>query len=63
VPPGLGVQVTASDSLSSSDFGDAGLVSGGGVWRTPGFDNAAHKAILTASTSLGSIKFAVGGCQ
>jgi hypothetical protein len=64
LPEGLGVQVTASDNLSSSDFSQAGLIAGGGLWRTPGFDNAAHKATLTASTSLGSIKFGrAGGCQ
>jgi hypothetical protein len=65
LPEGLGVQVTASDNLSSSDFGGAGLVGGGGgIWRTTNFDTAAHKAILTAGTSLGSIKFeSAGGCQ
>ncbi|HEX7591598.1 MAG TPA: hypothetical protein VF375_06560 [Candidatus Limnocylindrales bacterium] len=64
LPEGLGVQVTANHNLSSTDFSGAGLVAGGGVWQTPGFDRAAHKAYLTASTSLGSIKFeSAGGCQ
>ena len=35
VPAGLGVQVSASDSLSSSDFSGAGLVQVGGLWQTP----------------------------
>jgi len=64
VPEGLGVQVTSNDSLSSSDFSAAGLVRVGGVWRTPNYDSAAHKAILTTETSLGSVKFeAAGGCK
>jgi hypothetical protein len=64
VPEGLGVQVTSSDSLSSSDFSAVGLVRVGGAWRTPNYDGAAHKAILTAETSLGSVKFeTAGGCK
>ncbi len=64
VPAGLGVQVTASDSLSSSDFHDAGLVRVGGTWQTPGYDSATHKANLTVETSLGSLKLrSAGGCK
>jgi len=64
VPAGLGVQVTASDSLSSSDFSGAGLVQVGSVWKSPSYDTAAHKANLTAETSLGSLKLnPAGGCK
>ena len=64
VPVDLGVRVTASDSLSSSDFGGAGLVRVGGTWQTPGYDNATHKANLTVETSLGSLKLrSAGGCK
>jgi hypothetical protein len=64
VPANLGVRVTASDSLSSSDFGGAGLVRVGGAWQTPGYDNATHKANLTVETSLGSLKLrSAGGCK
>ncbi|MGD0122196.1 MAG: DUF4097 family beta strand repeat-containing protein [Candidatus Limnocylindrales bacterium] len=64
VPANLGVRVTASDSLSSSDFGGAGLVRVGGTWQTPGYDNATHKANLTVETSLGSLKLrSAGGCK
>ena len=64
VPANLGVRVTASDSLSSSDFGDAGLVRVGGSWQTPDYDNATHKANLTVETSLGSLKLrSAGGCK
>lgn len=65
VPQGLGVRVTASNSLSSSDFREAGLVAaGGGTWQTPNYDSAAHKAVLTVETSLGSLKLQrAGECE
>jgi len=64
VPAGLGVQVAASDSLSSSDFSGAGLIQVGGIWKTPDYDSAAHKANLTAETSLGTLKLnPAGGCK
>ncbi|MFI5259478.1 MAG: hypothetical protein ACHQ01_07720 [Candidatus Limnocylindrales bacterium] len=64
VPAGLGVQVSGSDSLSSSDYGGAGLVQIGGVWKSPNYDSAPHKANLTFETSLGSIKLnPAGGCK
>ena len=64
LPPGLGVQVTASDSLSSSDIAGAGLVRTGGVWQTPNYATAPHKANLSFDTSLGSLKLhPAGGCK
>jgi len=64
VPAGLGVQVAASDSLSSSDFHDAGLVRMDGQWQTPGYSSATYKANLTVETSLGSLKLrSAGGCK
>jgi len=64
VPAGLGVQVAASDSLSSSDFSGAGLVHVGGVWKSPDYDIAAHKANLTVETSLGRLTLnPAGGCK
>jgi len=64
VPADLGVSVVSSDSLSSSDFSDAGLVLTGGAWQTPNYLEAAHRASLTVDTSLGSVKFKhAGGCQ
>lgn len=64
VPAGLGVQVSASNSLSSADYTGAGLVQVGDLWESPNFDSAAHKAILTFETSLGSVKLhSAGGCQ
>lgn len=64
IPAGLGVQVTSTDSLSSSDFSGAGLVRVRGLWQTPNYDSAAHKANLNFSTSLGSLKLhPAGGCK
>jgi hypothetical protein len=64
LPANLGVRVTASDSLSSSDFSGSGLVKSGSAWQTPGYDGAAHKANLTFDTSLGSLKLhPAGGCK
>ncbi len=63
VPAGLGVQVSSSDSLSSSDFSRAGLVRVGGLWQTPNYSTASHRAVLTVETSLGSLKLqSAGGC-
>ena len=64
VPADLGVSVTSSDSLSSSDFAQAGLVRNGNAWQTTNYLVAAHKANLSVDTSLGSVKFKhAGGCQ
>jgi hypothetical protein len=64
VPQGLGVQVTSSESLSSSDYGGGGLVQVGAVWQTPDYSTAAHRANLTIGTSLGSVKLhPAGGCK
>jgi hypothetical protein len=64
VPDGLGLKVTASDSLSSSDFDGLNMIRSGNEWKTPGYDTAAHHANLTASTSLGSLKIRhAGGCK
>jgi hypothetical protein len=64
LPADLGVQVTADDTLSSSDFAGAGLVRVGSVWRATNYDTAAHKANLTIETNLGSVKLrAAGGCK
>ena len=64
VPAGLGVQVTASDRLSSSDLSGAGLIHTGGLWQTPDYASASHKANLTFETSLGSLRLnPAGGCK
>jgi Putative adhesin len=63
VPGDLGLSVTSSDSLSSSDFAEAGLVRNGSAWQTTNYLVATHRATLTVDTSLGSVKFKhAGGC-
>lgn len=63
-PPELGLQITASDSLSSSDFSGVGMIQVGSVWQTSNFAAATHKANLTVNTSLGSLKLhPAGGCK
>ena len=63
-PSGLGVRVTNSDSLSSSDYGSLGMVRSGGSWQTPNYETATHKANLTVNTSLSSLKLHnAGGCK
>jgi hypothetical protein len=64
VPDELGLKVSASDSLSSSDFRDLGMVRSGGEWKTLNYDTASHKANLTFDTNLGSLKLShAGGCK
>ena len=64
VPSELGVQIASSDSLSSSDFSGIGMIRVGGVWQTPNYATATHKANLTVKTSLGSLKLhPAGGCK
>ncbi len=64
LPEGLGVHVTSTDSLSSSDFAGAGMVRVGNAWQTPNYGSAAHRADLTVDTSLGSLNFNhAGGCN
>ena len=61
---GLGVQVSGTDSLSSSDFAGAGLIRSGSGWQTPNYSSAAHQATITFNTSLGSLKLlSAGGCK
>jgi hypothetical protein len=63
-PPELGLQVTTTESLSSSDFGALGMVHTGNTWQTTNYSTAAHKANLTVNTSLGSLKLhPAGGCK
>ena len=64
IPEGLGVSVTSTSSLSSSEFGEAGLIRHGATWQTLNYYTATHKADLTVDTSLGSVEFKdAGGCK
>jgi hypothetical protein len=61
VPAGLGVQLTTSTSLGSSDFAGMGMALSGGVWQSRDYATAAHKAVLHVDTSLGSMKLRPSG--
>jgi hypothetical protein len=64
VPSGLGVRITSSDSLSSSDFSGAGMSRVDGAWQTGNYATATHKANISVETSLGSLKLhSAGGCK
>jgi hypothetical protein len=65
VPSELGVRVTNSDNLSSSDYGSLRMIRSGNSWQTPNYDTAAHKANLTVNASLSSLKLHnnTGGCK
>ena len=64
IPAGLGVQVSGTDSLSSSDFAGAGLIRSASGWQTPNYSSAPHQATINFNTSLGSLKLlSAGGCK
>ena len=64
VHPDLGVRVSASDSLSSSEFRDLDMVRNGNTWTSRNYETATHHANLTVSTNLGSFKLRnAGGCK
>jgi hypothetical protein len=64
VPADMGVSITSSDSLSSSDFAELGMIRSGNTWTTPNYSTAAHKAIFSVDTSLGSVAFKhLGECR
>jgi hypothetical protein len=63
-PPELGLQVTTTESLSSSDLSGLGMTRVGDSWQTSNYATATHKANLTVNTSLGSLKLhPAGGCK
>jgi hypothetical protein len=63
-PPGLGLQITASDSLGSTELSGMGLTRNGNVWTSSDYATAAHRANLTVDTSLGSMRLhGLGGCK
>ena len=64
VPSELGLQIKSTDSLSSTDLGHFGMYHTGDRWETPNFGSAAHRAMLTIDTSLGSFELqSSGGCK
>jgi hypothetical protein len=62
-PSQTGLRFTTSQNFGSHDFASAGLVDQGGVWQTPGFENAASRITLQVSSNFGSIDLnRQGGC-
>ena len=64
VPAGAGLRVQTSGALGSNNLADHGLIDGGGVWTTPGFDSAAVRIDLDATINAGNLELdPSGGCS
>ena len=56
VPAEVALRLVTGESVAASnDFGDRGLVSGGGAWETPGYASATVKTTLNVSANAGSL--------
>jgi hypothetical protein len=63
-PSQLGLRLTSTESLASTNYSGAGLVRVGDAWQTPGYDTAAAKADFSVSVSVGSMTLnPAGGCK
>jgi hypothetical protein len=62
-PDGLGLRLDGGvDGIGSIDH--TGLVSVGDAWQTPGYDTAPYHAVVTVTTSVGSVDInPKGGCK
>ncbi len=64
VPSGLGLQISAHQTLGGTNFEAAGLVQNGELWTTPDLGTAAHRARLSITTNLGGVTLnPSGGCS
>jgi hypothetical protein len=64
IAPEAGVRIEHHGTLSSADFGAAGLTRTDELWETPGFDTAGIQVDLEISTTLSSVTLdRSGGCQ
>jgi hypothetical protein len=60
--PGLGVRVTAQDTGGTVSVG--GLDQAGGVWQSPDYETATHKANLDVRVTFGAVDInPIGGCK
>ena len=60
--PGLGLRVTSQDTGGNVSVG--GLDQVGGVWQSPDYDTAAHKANLDIRVTFGAVDInPIGGCK
>jgi hypothetical protein len=63
-PSTLGLRLQVSDTLSSGNYGPAGLVQSNGAWQTTNYDSAQNKAQFSVSTTVGSLTLnPAGGCR
>ena len=64
-PPGVGVRINLNDNFAAgNNLAARGLVQSGSTWSTPGFNAAAVKINLSATTNVGRIELdPEGGCQ
>lgn len=61
---GVGLRITSSEALASTNFGSMGLVQNGNTWQSPGYDNAVYRIDLSVSVNLGSVTLnPAGGCK
>ena len=64
VPAGAGLRIQTSGALGSNNLAAHGLVDGGGVWTTPGYDSAAVRIDLDATINAGNLELdPSGGCS
>jgi hypothetical protein len=62
VPDDLGLRVSATSSLGSTDFN--GLIRRGDAWETPGYDTAPYRADVSVTASVGSVDInSEGACK
>ena len=58
------LRLVVNGSLSSTDFGAAGLIQSGNTWTSPGFDTATDQIDLAVNANLGSVSLnPAGGCR
>lgn len=61
---GVGLRITSSEALASTNFGSMGLVQNGNTWQSPGYDTANYRIDLSVSVNLGSVTLnPAGGCK
>ena len=62
-PADVGLRITTSGALSSTDFAGSGLVLSGSTWQSPGFATAATRIELTLNANAASVNLRrEGGC-
>jgi autotransporter-associated beta strand protein len=62
-PADVGLRITTSGALSSTDFAGSGLVLSGSTWESPGFASAATRIELTINANAASVSLRRGGCS